>query len=206
MKKILAVFLVIQFSSPLCVFAQQQPASVEPPPTMMASSLRILALEGQGATNKIDSHQGTAPIVEVRDENDKPVEGATVVFRLPPSGPGGTFAGGAVSKTMRTNVQGQAIAAGLTPNDVAGPFKIHVTATAGNKIGETDIDQSNSNKLFAARPAAPSRFRFSKKMKLVAIGAAAGVVLAVILITTSGSGSAPPTITITPGPVSIGGR
>ncbi|MDP9170433.1 MAG: Ig-like domain-containing protein [Acidobacteriota bacterium] len=220
LKKILAVFLAIQVTFPIVAqqpaaqepAAQQpvapQPAGPEAPPAMITGGLKLFALEGQGAVNKIDTHQGTPPVVEVRDENDRPVEGATVVFRLPPNGPGAMFPGQALSRTLRTNVQGQAIATGLTPNDLAGEFKIHVTATSGNKIGEIDIGQTNSTKTFAAH--SKPRRKLPARWKLVAAGIGIAAVVVVVVLTTGGSSSTAavvnPTITITPGPVTIGGR
>jgi hypothetical protein len=175
---------------------------------MLPGSLKILILEGEGSVNNVARGLATPPIIEVRDRDDRPVEAATVVFRLPPSGPGGTFPGDVLSKTVNTNVQGQALADGFAPNKLTGPFKIHVTATAGSRLGETDINQVNSANQFAALVEPPHR----KKIPLwkwavlggVVIGATVGIILA-----TRGSSSptaSNPTITITPGPVVIGGR
>ena len=44
-----------------------------------AGSLKIVVIEGEGALNNIRSRTATQPVVEVRDENDRPVEGAEVV-------------------------------------------------------------------------------------------------------------------------------
>ena len=55
------------------------------------SVLKIIVLEGNNAFNSIPLGRAVTPIVEVRDDNDFPVEGATVVFTLPTTGPSGVF-------------------------------------------------------------------------------------------------------------------
>jgi hypothetical protein len=205
LKSILALFLAIQLAFPTWAAAQQQQPQPISPPVMVVGGLKLLVLEGEGAVNSIDKHQATPPVVEVRDENDKPVEGATVVFRLPPAGPGGSFPGQTLSRTSRTNLQGQAIASGLTPNAEEGRFKIHVTATAGNRIGESDIVQTNSPSIFATRPV-PQR-KLPHWWKWAALGVAAAATVGIVLVTTGGKSSTPPTtVTVTPGPVTIGGN
>ncbi|MBL8237975.1 MAG: hypothetical protein JNM66_11180, partial [Bryobacterales bacterium] len=71
-----------------------QPVGAQAPatavPALPAVSLRVLVLEGANAINSIPNRSATFPVVEVRDENDLPVEGAEVVFELPATGPGGT--------------------------------------------------------------------------------------------------------------------
>jgi len=139
--------------------------------------------------------------VEVRDQNDRPIEGATVVFRLPPSGPGGAFPGNSPTFSTRTNAQGQAAASGFVPNDALGRFDIHATATLQNRTGEATISQTNSsNSLALIPPHGPSIWHRHKYL-LIGGGAAivGGVVIALIL---SGSGSKQQ-VTITPGQVTI---
>ena len=200
MKRLLALLLAIQSAVPAWVLAQQ-PLTPTPAPAMTIGSLRILVLEGAGATNSTEKHLATPPVVEVRDENDRPVEGATVVFRLPPSGPGAVFPGQALSRTFRTNLQGQVIATGLTPNNQVGAFRIHVTATAGNKMGEADISQINSASGFAAHTVA-ARGKLPRWWKWAALSGV-GVAVVVIIVVAKG-GSSKSTVTISPGPVTIG--
>ena len=59
-----------------------------------SAGLRVYVLEGKAAVNFIPSRKGTTPVVEVRDENELPVENASVEFRLPENGSGGEFEGG----------------------------------------------------------------------------------------------------------------
>ena len=78
------------------VIRAQQRDSLNPPqpPAAAASpveSLKIFVLEGQGAIHSIRDQGAAMPVVEVRDDNGLPVEGAEVKFDLPPAGPGGSF-------------------------------------------------------------------------------------------------------------------
>src|SRR5262245_49735602 len=74
------------------------------------SPLKIQILEGDNSVNSIALKQAVIPVIEVRDANEFPVEGATVVFTLPPSGPGGFFPGNRADLTTRSDAQGQASA------------------------------------------------------------------------------------------------
>ena len=158
-------------------------------------------LEGQRSINNTTRHIGIQPVVEVRDQNDRPVEGATVVFRLPPSGPGGTFPGNSPTFTSRTTVQGQAAASGFIPNDLQGRFDIHVTATLQNHTGETTISQTNSTNSLSLQP--PPPVSYWKKHKYWLIGGAAAVAVGITLALTLGSSKSTNTVTITPGQVTI---
>lgn len=103
----------------------------------------MIAIQGEGATNHIKARSAVQPAVEVRDENEKPVANAQVVFQLPASGPGGVFYDLARTQTARTNERGQAVASGLTPNNIEGRFEIKVTASAGEATTSIVIAQNN---------------------------------------------------------------
>src|SRR6202161_2399484 len=60
-----------------------------------AHKLNLVIVEGEGAINNIRQRTAREPIVQVEDENHKPVAGAAVIFTLPGQGAGGTFGGGA---------------------------------------------------------------------------------------------------------------
>ncbi len=178
---------------------QAQPAQAEPP-----GVLKIVVIQGEGSLNDVRRRSATAPIVEVRDENDKPVEGAEVVFQLPPAGPGGVFHGWMRSQTVRTDAQGRAVASGYTPNDQAGRFNIKVTATLGNKTGSTVIAQSNAYRGASGTGISSGRRSWWK----IALGVGAtGAVIGAIAATRNGTAGTSPAanpITITPGPISVG--
>jgi hypothetical protein len=184
----------------------QTPATPQPQtpiaPAPTVESLKVLVLEGDKSINNTSRHIGIQPVVEVRDENDRPVEGATVIFRLPPSGPGGTFPNNSPTLRVGTNAQGQAAASGFVPNDQTGRFEMHVTASYQNRTGETTITQTNSlNNL--ARVVAPEKKKPLWRNKWVLIGVGAAVAGGVILAVTLGGGSSKQQVAITPGAVTI---
>src|SRR5712691_6523842 len=101
------------------------PASAQPP----QAQLRIVIVEGDGAINNIKQRVNREPIVQVEDENRKPIAGAVVVFFLPDSGPSGTFLNGSKTLTLTTDNQGQAAARGIKFNNQSGQMQMRVTAS-----------------------------------------------------------------------------
>src|ERR1039458_5924957 len=87
-----------------------------PATAQVAPMLNLVVLEGEGATNNIRQRTAREPIVQVQDENHKPVAGAIIVFTLPSNGAGGAFANGARTLSMVSDNQGQAVARGFRPN------------------------------------------------------------------------------------------
>jgi len=69
---------------------------------------------------------GTPLSVTVRDTNGNPVSGAFVTFVIinGGAGAGGTFAGGAATVTVTSNINGVATASALTANGVTGSFVV----------------------------------------------------------------------------------
>ncbi|MGD1073250.1 MAG: hypothetical protein ABSB15_24315 [Bryobacteraceae bacterium] len=185
-----------------CGFGQAPPSgapptSVIPPPqqsSLAGTSLIVGILEGDKAVNSLPLLRMVAPVVEIRDRNDFPVEGATVVFTLPASGPGGTFAGGGTSFTTRSDARGQAAAPAIVPR-LVGKFEIKVSATLGTRTGEAVITQTNSAQAHPESTAQRHWYK-NKWVWVAAGGGAAGVIAAVLLTRHSGSGT---TVTITPG-------
>ena len=84
------------------------------------ASLQITILEGDEAMNNIRQRTAREPIVQVEDQNHKPIAGAAVIFFLPNDGPGGTFADGSRTFTTTTDANGRAAARGLRPNHATG--------------------------------------------------------------------------------------
>jgi hypothetical protein len=158
--------------------------------------LNVIVLEGDKVVNSIPTQQSTAVIVEVRDENEFPLEGAEVVFTLPSSGGAGTFARNGLTYTTRTDASGQAAAPPLVLKS-AGKFQITVTATLGNRKGEAKVTQTNSTRTQVAESAKTStggKPFYKKKLFWIVTGAAVtGIVLAVVLTSSSS------TVTVTPG-------
>jgi hypothetical protein len=167
--------------------------------------LKILVIEGEGAINNIQLGSGREPVVEVRDESDRPVSGAKVTFALPERGPGGTFFGASRTVTVPTNEQGRAAGTGFRPNLQEGRFQIQVTAHSGERTATAVINQTNSLPTGAVNRANGGR-GFGKG-KIIAILVAAGII-AGIAAAAGGDDKAPATAaagtSITPGVVSVG--
>src|SRR5579859_3377872 len=85
--------------------------------------LNLVVVEGDGAINNIRQRTAREPIVQVEDENHKPIAGAAVVFLLPDQGASGVFANGARTLTVTTDAQGRAVAHGFHPNGVSGKLQ-----------------------------------------------------------------------------------
>ncbi len=182
--------LLLMLHGEIHVLRAQSPVS--------SGRLRIIVLEGQSAINLIPA--AIAPVVEVRDENDFPVEGASVTFNLPASGASATFANQQRSQTVVTNTRGQAGAVGFSvQGQPTGQFKIRVIATHQGRQGVLDILQTNTND---PRDLEPPKRGFAKWKWWIIAGAAAGAAVGIVLGTRS---SPPPQISVGTGPVVIGG-
>ncbi len=175
-----------------------------------APVLNIVIVEGDGAINNIRQRTAREPIVEVQDENHKPVAGAAVVFALSDQGAGGSFAGGAHSLTTVTDAQGRAVARGFRPNHVQGQYQIHVTASRNGQTATTNISQTNVLTGAAASSTAAAGIS-GKVIAIVVIAVAAAAAGGAYLATHNGNGSNTSTsttgasaITITPGSGTVG--
>jgi hypothetical protein len=171
-----------------------------------AGKIKIVVVQGEGALNNIRARSAAPLIVEVRDSSDKPVAGAEVVFQLPPAGPGGVFNGWMRNQTARTSAEGRAETNGYTPNDEAGRFNIKVTATSGTKTTSSIVAQINTpNGTDTNGKQAKSK---SNLWKVALIVGAAGLAGGIVAATRGGSSTpaTPPTpISVTAGPITIGG-
>src|SRR6266704_4620933 len=96
--------------------------------------LNIVIVEGEGAINNIRQRTAREPIVQVEDENHKPVAGAAVVFLLPDHGASGVFANGSRTLTVISDAQGRAVAHGFRPNNVNGNLQMRVTASSQGRV------------------------------------------------------------------------
>lgn len=173
----------------------QSPAAV-PAVVTPGSPLTVFVLEGKDAVNSISLLHSVAPVVEIRDQNDFPVEGATVVFTVPAQGPGGTFGSGGNTFSARSDARGQAAAPPMTPR-TAGRFDIVVVATLGSRQGRTTITQTNAATAYSG-PALPPPPRWYQRKLTWVIAGGAVVATIIVLVKTGGSGSTAPVV-ITPG-------
>jgi len=191
---------------------QSPPASTPAKPIAplpVIKNLKILVLAGNGEMNDLERRVMAPLVIQILDQNDRPVEGAEVVFRFPLNGPGAAFQSGKTSQTVRSNGTGEAAAVNWMADNEVGTFEIHVTATYGNEFGETTIKMSNVTRIVeSAKKGAKQAHWYSPTwVKVALIGGAAGAVVGIILATRGGghssTGGAVP-ITVTPGPPTVG--
>jgi hypothetical protein len=196
--------IIVCLISALSCQAQQVsgPVSGLQPP----GGLKIVVVQGEGAQNNIRSRTATPLVVEVRDDSDKPIEQAEVTFMLPSYGPGGVFNGWMRNQLARTNAQGRAQSQGFTPNEEEGRFNIRVTATSGTKTTNAVIAQSN----VAGGRGEQLKSSRKKMWTIVAVVGAAALIGGIVAATrggdsSSGSAAVSVPISITPGPITVGG-
>ena len=118
------------------VLAAQQPQPSPP------ARINLVILEGEGAVNNIKLRTARETIVQVEDENHKPVAGAVVVFLLPDSGPGGTFVTGTKSATIVSDSTGRAAMPRMQLNSNSGRYEIRVHASHQGLQANAVIAQS----------------------------------------------------------------
>jgi hypothetical protein len=113
-------------------------AQLVKPAEAAPQKLMISILDGDGALNNIRQRDAREPIVQVTDENHKPVAGALVLFTIHggSGGAGATF-DGAQTLTVRTGEDGIAHASGMQVAKSPGSFTVSVTATATVAAGVT---------------------------------------------------------------------
>jgi hypothetical protein len=177
------------------------PASAQNP-----AGLQIVIVEGEGAINNVKQRLNREPIVQVEDENHKPIAGAAIVFFLPNDGPGGTFANGSTTFTTTTNSQGQAVARGIRFNNQAGSMQIRVSASFAGQTASAIINQSNVLGV-AASGAAVGGMSLGVKLLIIGAMVGGGIAAGVAIANRGGNPTPanPTTITITPGTITVGG-
>lgn len=169
------------------------------------SRIKINVISGQGSVNNIGMRVAAQPGVEVLDENNAPVAGAEVIFQAPAGGPSGSFFGGMLTHTVKTDAKGQAKASGFIPNDQAGAFRIAVRASNGTSVAETVINQTNGQ-----GPGNGSKAKSSRKGLWTVVAVAAAVAIVGGVAASSGGSSDSDTaakkpVSIGAGPITVGG-
>jgi hypothetical protein len=196
------------------VYAQQPPAPGVAKPMArlpVVQNLKVIPLAGKDEMNDLERHVMAPLVVEVLDQNDRPVEGADVVFRFPLNGPGATFPNQKTSQSSRTNAQGEAAATGWTANGEVGRFQIHATATYGNQMGETTFSMTNVTRIVdsAKKNRKEKKWWSTRWFKIAVIAGGAAIVAGIVLAKETGgsskAGATIPTVTISPGSPTVGG-
>jgi hypothetical protein len=110
-----------------------------------AKSLRIVILDDEAPLNNISERTAREPIVQVQDENHKPLAGAAVLFAIHPAAGGASaaFANGASTLTVVTNANGVARASGLVMNQLKGTWQLQVTASKDGLTTSTTLNETN---------------------------------------------------------------
>ena len=93
--------------------------------------LQIKVTEGDGAVYAIGARATRGVTVQVTGETGKPVEAASVSFRLPESGPTGAFSSGSKTEIVTTGADGRAGVWGMQWNHTPGSLEVRITALKG---------------------------------------------------------------------------
>lgn len=168
--------------------------------------LQVVVIEGDG--QMVDPHRrvNPEPGVEVRDQNGKPVQGATVTFYLPVSGPGGTFPNGTNTQTLTTDSLGRATAHGIHLNQTLGRFEIRAVASFHGQTATATITQTSVTGISSTSSGGGGHgIGFGTKGWII-LGIAAGVIAGGVYLATRGGKQASQNtgIVITPGSPTVG--
>jgi hypothetical protein len=185
---------LLTLQQPGVMRAQQAP---EPPRPQM----NVAVVEGEATMSNIRERKAMNVVVIVRDGNRRPISGASVKFTLPADGPGASFANNAKTLTVTSDADGYALARGVRPNAIPGPYRIEVEAQHNNETATASVTQFNMQ--------VESRSGGSGKwIALVAILGAAAAGGTVAATRKNGNGAAPAAppapIGIAPGSGSVG--
>lgn len=132
--------LLCSLSTNMCMVARAQAAATA---AAAPHALYISILEGEGELNDTRARTAREPIVQVEDENHKPVAGALVLFALQGNSSANANFSGLSRLTVRTDANGQAIGRGFQVTHYTGSFQIQVVATVAALQAEIFIHQSN---------------------------------------------------------------
>jgi hypothetical protein len=165
--------------------------------------LQIRVVQGEGGVYAAGSRATHGVVVQVTDETGKPVESASVSFRLPENGPSGTFSSGGKTEIVNTNADGRAEVWGMQWGRATGSLELRITAAKGPTRGGVicPLYISDSAVLTPTKdrdPAPQHKVGGSKKKLWILVGAAAAASIAVVGIAASGGSAA----AVAPGSVS----
>lgn len=104
---------------------------------------KLIVVRGEGDQHNVKKGRSTSQaVVEVRDENDRPVAGVLLTFALPAQGAGGSFVGGTQVTSLATDATGRASVT-FTPNKAAGQYVVRVNGSVQGQPVSALIAQSN---------------------------------------------------------------
>lgn len=161
--------------------------------------LQIRVLEGEGVAYPLGGRATRGVTVQVTDETGKPIEAATVSFRLPEEGPSGAFSNGSRAEIATTKADGKASAWGMQWNRTEGSFEIRITAVKGQARAGTVCAIYLSKLTAAAESDAASPLKIARSHKWLWITlAVVGTVGVVVAVTALAGKSTPVGPTVTP--------
>jgi len=167
-------------------------------PATAARKLSIVIVDGDGAINNLRQRVAREPIVQVEDENRRPVAGAIVLFTLPNQGAGGVFPNGANTFSTVTDANGRAVARGIRVNQIEGDWEMRVNVSHQGQTASATIRMRNAALVTAG-------VSTGKLLAILGIvGAAVGGIVAATQIGGNGGGSGPGGPGSTPGSASPG--
>ena len=186
MKKLTVGIAVLMFM-PLAAPAQE---AAKP-------GLNIVIVEGEGVINNVRQRVTREVIIQVEDENHKPVAGAMVSLLLPERGAGAYFQNGQTSLIMRSDQAGRVVVQGMKANSVTGKYQIRITASHEGRSATAVVGQSN----VTAAAAAAGGMSMGKVLAIIAVAAGAAVGGGIAASGGKESTTSVPTITTQPATV-----
>jgi hypothetical protein len=150
--------------------------------------LQIHVIEGEGVAYPVGGRATRGVTIQVADETGKPIEDASVSFRLPDEGPSGAFSNGSRTEIATTKADGKAVAWGMQWNRTEGPFEIRITAVKGKAHAGTvcAVYLSKSTAKSTAESGSSSPIRLARNHKwlwiTLAVAGAAGAVVATMAL------------------------
>lgn len=167
-------------------------------------TLQVRVVEGDGAVYAIGSRATRGIAVQVTDQANKPVEGASVSFRLPEAGPGGAFSTGSKMEIVTTQGDGRASVWGMQWNRSAGSFEVRITVVKGQTRAGIVCSQALSDSAAAAgERIGPRRGHKWLWVTLAVAGGAAGGFMTIGLLRKQGSSAVDTTPGLTIGTPTI---
>ena len=166
------------------------------------SSLQISIEEGDGQTYALGSRATRGITVAITDEAGKAVEGATVTFALPDSGPSGFFSNGSKTQILTTRADGRVSVWGMRWNRQPGTVDVRITVGKGQARGGTVCSQRLAE---SPGPSVSAGGGFSHKwlwIGLAAAGAASAGAVAAASKGGSSTGSCSGTVLLPSNPCS----
>jgi hypothetical protein len=160
--------------------------------------LQIRVIEGEGVAYPLGGRATRGVTVQVTDETGRPIENASVSFRLPEEGPSGTFSNGSRLEIVTTKADGKAAAWGMQWNRTEGSFEIRITAVKGQARAGTVCAVYLSKATAETGSSSPVKLARSHKWIWITLAVAGAAGAAVVAAALGGKASTPVGPTVTP--------